>query len=179
LATTDHVTPVNLSQHAYFNLDGAADIRHHTLQVFASEYTPAGDDLIPTGKITSVQATPFDFRIGKSLKFNSERFDCNFVLDNSNGRAIERKAALLKSTQSGLSMLALTTKPGLQFYDGHLLSVNGLGKAGASYGANAGLCLETQFFPDSPNQIQFPDCFLTPNHLYHHITRLIFSEDNS
>jgi aldose 1-epimerase len=177
-ATTDQVTPLNLSQHSYFNLDGTPDLSHHTLKVFASKYTPTDGDLIPTGDVSLVEGTAFDFRSGKSLKSSIDRYDCNFALDGHGGPMVERKAAFLRSTNNGLCMSVATTKPGLQFYDGHLLSVGGLGKAGANYGPNAGLCLETQLFPDSPNQPKFPNCFIKPGQLYHAITRLTFSEDS-
>jgi aldose 1-epimerase len=175
-ATADRTTPVNLSQHSYFNLDGSPDISHHTLQIVADEYTPLGNNLIPTGVIAPVQSTVFDFRTEANLKYVAQNFDCNFVLTRIPHHKTERKAAFLRSTLSGLTMLVTTTKPGLQFYDGHMLSVEGTGKAGASYGANAGLCLETQYFPDSPNNPLFPDCFLRPGQSYHHITRLRFAE---
>lgn len=176
-AHTDFPTPVNLSQHTYFNLDGSADIGRHSLQVFADEYTPTTPDLIPTGQVADVTGTGFDFRTGKLLQNPKERFDCNLVLNKTGGLNELQPAAVLRSGLNGLTMKLSTTKPGLQFYDGHQLAVNGSGKGNRSYGANAGLCLETQFFPDSPNKPGFPDAILRPGSVYHHVTELQFTQE--
>jgi aldose 1-epimerase len=169
-ATTDKPTPVNLAQHAYFNLDGGPDTTDHMLQIFADAITPAGPDQIPTGQIAPVDGTPFDFRMPRNLRHPGHDFDHNFVLSARQGL---RDAARLTSTRSGISMLVRTTKPGLQFYDGHLVRADAPGHGGRRYGAKSGLCLEAQFFPDSPNQPTFPDSILSPGVVYDH--RTVFS----
>ncbi|MGL4311326.1 MAG: aldose epimerase family protein [Paracoccaceae bacterium] len=176
-ATTDAATPVNLSQHAYFNLDGGHDTADHQLQIFAAAYTPVGDDQIPTGSKEAVAGTAFDFRQARTLHDLSHPFDHNFVLMNScfceNGL---QKAALLTSQKSGIRMLVETTKPGLQFYDGDHINVAVAGHGGRAYRSKAGLCLETQFYPDSPNQPTFPDSILRPDGVYAHRTVFSFED---
>lgn len=176
IAKTDQPTPVNLAQHAYFNLDGRPDISDHSLQIFADAYTPTGSDLIPTGVIQPVDGTGFDFRQPISLHQRHLAFDHNFVLSNPPSRVDRlRPAAWLVSDKSGMRMQIATTKPGLQFYSGHLLNVPVQGPGARTYGPRAGICLETQFFPDSPNQINFPDTILYPDKVYAH--RTLFSFD--
>jgi aldose 1-epimerase len=174
-ANTDTASPVNLAQHAYFNLDGSADINNHILQIFADKFTPTTPDLIPTGQIVDVTGTAFDFRGGKLLKDTDMSYDCNLVLNTSKALSNPEPAAVLQSKLNGLTMKVSTTKPGLQFYDGHLLAIKNAGKKSVSYGTRAGLCLETQFFPDSPNQPKFPDAILRPGSTYRHVTKLEFS----
>ncbi len=173
-AETDQPTPVNLSQHAYFNLDGGPDVRNHSLQIFAGAYTPVGPDQVPTGEILPVDDTVFDLRQPRLLRHRQSTFDHNFVLSSrlSETDAL-RPAARLTSHKSGISMLVQTTKPGLQLYDGHLLNVALLGHGGRKYGRCAGLCLESQYYPDSPNQPGFPDSILLPDRDYAH--RTVFS----
>ena len=175
-ATTDKPTPVNLSQHAYFNLDGTSDLRHHQLQVFADSYTPTDDLLIPTGEIAKVDGTRHDFRQLRELSGGNLGFDCNFALDPPPDGTNMRPAATLRSRLSGLEMHLATTKPGLQYYDGHMLSASAPGKRGMAIGRHAGLCLEPQFFPDSPNKPEFPNCFLSPGEIYQHTTTLSFRD---
>jgi aldose 1-epimerase len=171
-ATADQPTPVNLAQHAYFNLDGGPDTSDHSLQIFADSYTPVDDDLIPTGRIDRVEGTEFDFRRPRSLRQMQAAFDHNFVLSNLPADML-RPAARLVSHKSGIGMLVETTKPGLQFYDGRHISVPVPGHGGRVYGPKAGLCLETQLYPDSPNQPTFPTSILSPDGLYTH--RTVFS----
>lgn len=175
-ALTDEPTPVNLTQHSYFNLAGqaAGDIRGHELTIAASRYTPVDATLIPTGELRDVAGTPFDFRsprlIGEALASTDEQlrlgggFDHNFVLDR--GRATDDDAvfaARLRDPESGRTLEIFTTEPGLQFYSGQALG-GVVGKGGVTYAANAGLALEAQHFPDSPNHPSFPTTILRPEH---------------
>ena len=164
-AQTDRPTPVNLTQHSYFNLDASADLRHHRLQVMADAYTPVDAQNLPTGDIAPVDGTPYDFRQPRPL--GDTPVDHNFVLSGS-------PAAVLVSDLSGVTLRVETTKPGLQVYGGHKIDVPVPGLHGQRYGANAGLCLETQFFPDSPNQPVFPDTILRPDQTYRHSTTFRF-----
>jgi aldose 1-epimerase len=177
-ASTDQVTPVNLSQHAYFNLDGTSDLAHHSLQIFADLFTPFGEDLIPTGAISSVANTRYDFRRPRQLRGDNRNYDCNFVLNGPSYGDQLRAAAILHSTLNGLTMSVFTSKPGLQFYDGHLLSTPLVGKRALPHQQFAGLCLEPQFFPDSPNQGRFPNCFLVPGECYSHTSSFSFSDSD-
>ncbi len=174
-ATTDRPTPVNLAHHAYFNLDGGPDTSDHSLQIFADAYTPVDPDQIPTGGIDPVEGTAFDFRQPRLLRHVTQRFDHNFVLAESSGAGL-RPAARLFSHRSGIGMLVETTKPGLQFYDGHHVNVPVPDQSGRVCGPKAGLCLETQFYPDSPNQPAFPDSILPPDRTYAHRTVFSFAE---
>jgi aldose 1-epimerase len=175
-AEADKPTPMNLAQHAYFNLDGSRDISNHHLQIFADTYTPVDHNGIPTGSILPVGNTVFDFRDGRSLAKGGFPYDHNFVLSGKSNEPDKlRKAALLTSAKSGISMLIETTKPGLQFYNGHMIDVPVPGLNGEEYQACRGLCIETQYFPDSPNQPAFPSSILMPDHLYEHCTVFSFS----
>ncbi len=185
-ATTDKATPLNLSQHSYWNLhgDGKGDILDHILTLDASAYTPVDSTLIPTGQITAVAGTPFDFRsptvIGarieqpnKQLRFG-KGYDHNWVLDRpaGGGTALVRAAGLVDST-SGRTLEISTSEPGIQFYSGNFLDGTITGKHGVVYGHRAALCLETQHFPDSPNHPNFPSTILRPGETYH--SRTVFS----
>ena len=165
-ATTDAPTIINLATHSYFNLDGGGDILGHRLQVPADTYLPVNADLIPTGEVASVAGTPFDFREGHTIGGRNQRYDHNFVLGIARLRD-PRLVATLESRQSRTRLELRSTEPGLQFYDGGYLN-------GGGHGAHAGLCLEPQIFPDSPNHANFPDATLRPGETYHQITQYRF-----
>ncbi|MGH6859077.1 MAG: aldose epimerase family protein [Phyllobacterium sp.] len=172
-ARCDAVTVASFAQHSYFNLDGSGDIRDHRLQIAAGAYTPVDADLIPSGEIAPVEATPFDFRAPRPIRAgNAPSYDHNFVLDTPLRDGL-RFAALL-AARNGLALQIHTSEPGLQFYDGSMIPpLTGLG--GAVYGAHAGLCLEAQKFPDSPNRPHFPSTVLTPGETYRQQTEFRFA----
>ena len=185
-ATTNKDTILNLTNHSYFNLRGAAegDILLHQLHLNADRFTPVNENLIPTGELRGVSHTPFDFtrletigsRINRQdaqLKFGAG-YDHNWVLNKGiNGGLFP--AANLVEPQSGRIMEILTTEPGVQFYSGNFLNGSVPGKAGAVYGMRSGLCLETQHFPDSPNQPNFPSTVLRAGGQYASTTVFKFS----
>lgn len=179
-ATTDKATPVNLTSHAYFNLSAGRDstILSHDLLIKASKFTPVNEQLIPTGKIEEVKGGPMDFTIakpiGKEIAMVSGGYDHNWVLDRtSNGLEL---VAQLSDTVSGRVMEVWTTEPGLQFYSGNFLDGTLTNtKAGTKYVKYGALCLETQHFPDSPNQPSFPATILKPGETYRHTTVYKFS----
>jgi aldose 1-epimerase len=176
-ALTDAPTIVNLAHHSYFNLDGTNDVLDHELTLHCDFYTPADGELIPTGEIRSVAGTPYDFRSPRRIRPEGEfsGYDTNFVLapfpDPATGLA---HAATLCAPLSGLVMEMHTTEPGVQFYDGAKVDCPVPGLGGALYGANAGLCLEAQVFPDSPNRRHFPRCVLGPEDAYRQVTEYRF-----
>jgi len=185
-ATTTKATPINLSQHTYWNLraTGSEDILDHELTLHASSYTPVDSTLIPTGEIASVKGTPFDFRtptkIGARIDEPNEQlrngrgYDHNLVFDRA-GRSDAMLVAMLYDSTSGRTMEVSTTEPGVQFYTGNFLDGTLVGKGGQVYGHRAALCLETQHFPDSPNHANFPSTILRPGETFKSRTVFAFS----
>jgi aldose 1-epimerase len=185
-ATSDKATPVNLSQHTYWNLHGAGngDILDHVLTLDAAAFTPVDSTLIPTGEFAPVAGTPFDFRaatrvgarIGQDntqLRFG-RGYDHNWVLDRAGGAGLVHAARVVEPT-SGRTLDVSTTEPGVQFYAGNFLDGTIKGKSGRVYAHRSGLCLETQHFPDSPNHPNFPSTILRPGATYRSRTVFRFS----
>ena len=189
-AITDSPTHVNLTQHSYFNLSGdmSRSILDHSLKISANEITPVDETLIPTGDLMSVEGTPFDFRkstiVGQRINDDHEQlkmgggYDHNFVLDSSKyGEDGLVVAAVLSDSITGRKMEVLTTEPGVQFYSGNFMRKETVGKGGKIYDYRYGLCLETQHYPDSPNQPQFPSTLLNPGEEYRTTTIYRFLAD--
>ncbi len=170
-ATTDKPTPVNLTNHSYFNLSGdtKTTILGHKLSINADAYTPVDKGLIPTGERRPVAGTPFDFRqsrfIGSGIDSVPGGYDHNWVLNRS-GNGLER-VAVLSDSASGRQLEVLTTEPGLQFYTGNFLNGSFVNHTGTPVALRTALCLETQHFPDSPNKKDFPSTILQPGEKYH------------
>lgn len=182
-AVSDSATVINLANHAYFNLDGTNNIRDHELTLKAAFYTPTDGELIPTGEIRAVDGTPYDFRSPRRIRLDDREgkdtgqcYDTNFILARTPEVATGlAHAATLCAPLSGLAMELHTTEPGVQFYDGAGVNCPVPGLGGVTYGAHAGLCLEAQVYPDSPNRRHFPPCVLRPDEQYRQVTEYRFA----
>jgi aldose 1-epimerase len=178
VATSDRPTPINLTHHGYFNLAGAGrgDVLGHELQIDAGHYLPVDAELIPTGELRPVAGTIFDFRTSTRLGERTKDYDHDFVLRAADSEQ-PRFAARLREPESGRVLEVFTTQPALHIYTGAHISNEPAGKGGAVYGPYAGVALEAQHFPDSPNQPAFPSTILRPGSEYRQRTIYRFSAE--
>jgi len=186
-AVTDAATPVNLTQHSYFNLAGGGDILGHVLAIDADAFVAIDEESIPTGALAPVEGTPFDFRTPRPIGSrigeddtqlrNGQGYDHCFALNKPQGKTMTRAARVLEPV-SGRVLELFTEEPGVQFYSGNFLDGSLAGK-GQAYAHRSGFCLEPQHFPDSPNQPHFPNVILRPGEVYQTESRFRFSVDSS